>query len=131
MKMAKNRTVEASRMIYGIGIDLVELNRIEQTLERQPRFAGRILTQAEQERFQSLSGHRQIEYLAGRFAAKEAFVKAFGTGVGKEVSWQDVEVLNEETGRPIMSGPFNGVIHVSITHSEHYASAQVLLEKRD
>ena len=118
-------------MIYGIGIDLVELNRIEQTLERQPRFAGRILTQAEQERFQSLSGHRKIEYLAGRFAAKEAFVKAFGTGVGKEVTWQDVEVLNNETGRPIMSGPFDGFIHVSITHSEHYASAQVLLEKRD
>lgn len=118
-------------MIYGIGIDLVELKRIEQTLDRQPRFAERILTQAEQERFQTLAGHRRIEYLAGRFAAKEAFVKAFGTGVGKTVSWQDVEILNDETGRPIMSGPFDGVIHVSITHSEQYASAQVLLEKRE
>ena len=117
-------------MIYGIGIDLVELHRIEQTLERQPRFAGRILTQIEQERYQSLSGHRQIEYLAGRFAAKEAFVKAFGTGIGAEVSWLDLEVLNEASGRPVMTGPFEGTIHLSITHSDHYAAAQVLLEKR-
>ncbi|WP_214848089.1 holo-ACP synthase [Exiguobacterium sp. s193] len=118
-------------MIYGIGLDLIELDRVRLTLERQPRMLKRVLTEREQARYETLKGTRQLEYIAGRFAAKEAFVKAFGTGIGREVSWLDLEVLNETSGRPVMTGPFEGVIHVSITHSDHYAAAQVLLEKRD
>jgi len=117
-------------MIFGIGLDLVELEQIRQTLERQPRIVKRVLTAEEQNRFHTLSDKRQLEYLAGRFAAKEAFVKAFGTGIGADVSWLDLEVLNEASGRPVMTGPFEGTIHLSITHSDHYAAAQVLLEKR-
>lgn len=117
-------------MIFGIGLDLVELERMQQTLLRQPRIVQRVLTKREQERFETLSGVRSLEYLAGRFAAKEAFVKALGTGIGSDVSWLDLEVLNEASGRPIMTGPFEGIIHLSITHSDQYAAAQVLLEKR-
>lgn len=118
-------------MIYGIGLDLIELERVRLTIERQPRLLTRILTDREQARYETLANGRRLEYLAGRFAAKEAFVKALGTGIGREVSWRDLEVLNETSGRPIMTGPFDGMIHVSITHSDHYAAAQVLLEKRD
>lgn len=118
-------------MIYGIGLDLIELERVRLTLERQPRMLKRILTDQERARYEMLKDTRQLEYIAGRFAAKEAFVKALGTGIGREVSWLDLEVLNETSGRPVMTGPFDGVIHVSITHSDHYAAAQVLLEKRD
>ena len=118
-------------MIYGIGLDLIELERVRLTLERQPRMLKRVLTERERARYEMLKDTRQLEYIAGRFAAKEAFVKAFGTGIGREVSWLDLEVLNETSGRPVMTGPFDGVIHVSITHSDHYAAAQVLLEKRD
>ncbi|WP_369123776.1 4'-phosphopantetheinyl transferase superfamily protein, partial [[Ruminococcus] torques] len=59
-------------MIFGIGLDLVELERMQQTLLRQPRIVQRVLTKREQERFETLSGVRSLEYLAGRFAAKEA-----------------------------------------------------------
>ena len=70
-------------MIKGIGIDITELGRIKKILERQPRFPERILTENEIERFEKLKGQRKIEYFAGRFAAKEAFSKANGTGIGK------------------------------------------------
>lgn len=79
-------------MIFGIGIDIVELHRIENMLSRQTRFPQRILTEAEYARFTQLSDKRKIEFLAGRFAAKEAFSKAYGTGIGKELSFQDIEI---------------------------------------
>lgn len=122
-------TLGALTMIHGIGMDLVELGRIGETIERQPRFPARILTERELARYQELPRKRQVEYLAGRFAAKEAFSKAYGTGIG-QLSFQDIEILNEPSGRPVLTAPFDGVIHVTITHSEHYAAAQVLLEKR-
>lgn len=63
-------------MIHGTGIDIVELDRIEKLHSRQEAFSKRILTPKEQAHFSTLSAHRQIEFLAGRFAAKEAFSKA-------------------------------------------------------
>lgn len=117
-------------MIHGIGIDLVELARIQEILERQSDFPKRILTPNEQEHFLTLSDHRQLEFLAGRFAAKEAFSKAMGTGIGKEMSFQDLEILPNDKKKPIASTTlFSGVIHVSISHSETYAIAEILLEK--
>ena len=66
----------------------------------------RVLTAKEMERFNSLKGRRQIEYLAGRWSAKEAFSKAMGTGIGK-LGFQDLEVLNNERGAPYFSqAPF-------------------------
>jgi holo-[acyl-carrier protein] synthase len=116
-------------MIIGIGIDIVELDRISKVISRQPKFVDRILTPSEKERFLSLEGTRQIEFVAGRFAAKEAFVKAIGTGISSSYSWKDIEVRKEDNGRPILV--VTGVedkLHLSISHSKTYAVAQVLIE---
>ena len=78
-------------MIVGHGIDIEELASIESAVTRHEGFAKRVLTAKEVERFNSLKGRRQIEYLAGRWSAKEAFSKAMGTGIGK-LTFQDLEV---------------------------------------
>ena len=117
-------------MIVGIGIDLVELERIEALYTRQEAFLNRILTPSEQNHFHELSKHRQIEFLAGRFAAKEAFAKAMGTGIGAELSFQEIEILPNPQNKPIVtSDKFSGFIHLSISHSQLYAIAQIILEK--
>ena len=82
-------------MIVGHGIDIEELASIENAVTRREGFAKRVLTPKEMERFGSLKGRRQIEYLAGRWSAKEAFSKAMGTGIGK-LTFQDLEILNNE-----------------------------------
>lgn len=116
-------------MIIGTGIDIVEISRVKKTYEKQPRFADRILTDRELKDFHGLSGHRQAEFLAGRFAAKEAYSKALGTGIGKDLSFRDIEIAKDENGKPIVSRPENEyVAHVSISHSKDFAVAQVILE---
>lgn len=115
-------------MIKGIGIDIVELERIKKLYERQPRFPGRILTKAEQQMFSKLAEKRKIEFLAGRFAAKEAYSKAFGTGIGGALSFQEIEIEKDKNGRPYFSKPAGPRAHLSITHSREYAFAQVILE---
>ncbi|KGX90568.1 4'-phosphopantetheinyl transferase [Pontibacillus halophilus JSM 076056 = DSM 19796] len=121
-------------MIKGMGIDLIELERVKEKWVRHPeKFVQRTLTERERERYQAFqSDKRKLEYLSGRFAAKEAFVKAAGTGIGKAYSFQDIEVLTGEEGAPYMS--VRGVEHqiwVSIAHSEGHALAQVIIESRD
>jgi len=118
-------------LIKGIGIDVAELGRIKKLYERQPRFPERILTEAELEMFKALKGYRQIEFLAGRFAAKEAFSKARGTGIGVALSFQDIEIKKDEKGRPYFSKPKGELAHLSITHTREYAFAQVILEERE
>ena len=86
-------------MIKGIGIDATELERVAKIIERRPHFVDRILTPAEQTLFASHSPHRQVEFLAGRYACKEAFSKAWGTGIGK-VSFQELEILRDDHGAP-------------------------------
>ena len=88
------------KMIVGHGIDIEELASIQNAVEKREGFAQRVLTDKEMERFASLKGRRQVEYLAGRWSAKEAFSKAMGTGIGK-LGFQDLEVLNDEKGAPI------------------------------
>ena len=117
------------RMIKGIGIDITELERIKKILERQPRFPERILTQHETKRYEQLKGQRKIEYFAGRFAAKEAFSKANGTGIGKELSFLDIETTVDEAGKPCIIAPFSKGVHLSISHSKEYAVAQVVIEE--
>lgn len=117
-------------MIVGIGIDIVEIERIARS-SKQPRFIKRLLTDAEYELAQGYPTNRQIEFIAGRFAAKEAYAKAVGTGIAHGLSWRQIEVLPDETGRPVMTAPSEGRIHVSISHSEQYAIAQVIIEKEE
>jgi holo-[acyl-carrier protein] synthase len=116
------------KMIVGIGLDIVEIQRIQSIVTRQPKFVGRILTDLEKQKFDSLAGHRQIEFLAGRYAAKEAFSKARGTGIGKTLSFRDIEIENDENGKPIIRKPVMKGVHLSITHSAQYAVAQVIIE---
>ena len=116
-------------MIKGIGIDLIELNRIDKALKKNGRFVYRILTANETKKYESLHKYnRKLEYLAGRFAAKEAFAKATGKGIGK-LSFKHIEVLNDENGAPKMhvSGYDTNKVYISITHSKEYAVAQVII----
>jgi holo-[acyl-carrier protein] synthase len=116
-------------VIEGIGLDIVEIQRIQMIMIRQPKFVDRILTNQEKERFERLAGHRQIEFLAGRYAAKEAYSKARGTGIGKKLSFLDIEVENDENGKPFIRKPERKGVYLSITHSAEYAVAQVIIEK--
>lgn len=118
-----------TKMIVGHGIDIEELASIQNAVEKRKGFAQRVLTDKEMERFSSLKGRRQIEYLAGRWSAKEAFSKALGTGIGK-LGFQDLEVLNNERGAPYFSkSPFSGKVWLSISHTDQFVTASVILEE--
>jgi holo-[acyl-carrier protein] synthase len=116
-------------MITGIGIDIIELARIEEMILRQQKFVDRILTPAEKEEFEKLSPRRKVEYLAGRFAAKEAYSKAAGPGIGKELSFLDIEIKSDSLGKPCFAKPINKSAHLSISHSRDYAVAHVVIEQ--
>ncbi|MGH8680320.1 MAG: holo-ACP synthase [Burkholderiales bacterium] len=127
-------------MIVGIGTDLVEIVRVERALARHgDRFARRILVVQEYERF---TAHRKpAAYLAKRFAAKEAFSKAMGTGIRAPVNWQNLGVANHSSGRPYfeLSEALaelvrrRGIrsVHVSLTDERGMAAAFVVLEGLD
>ena len=119
-------------MIVGHGIDLQEIASITKAYQKDERFARRVLTEKEFAYFlEQKSIKRQLEYLAGRWAAKEAFSKALGTGIGK-VSFQNIEVLTNEKGAPIITkSPFLGNSFISLSHSGGYVQASVILEDND
>lgn len=124
-------------MIYGVGNDVVEIGRIEKALERfGDRFARRILCESELRRF---SGHRKpAAYLAKRFAAKEAFTKALGTGIKAPANWHGVWVANLPSGKPqlefskelqrLLSARNISRAHVSLSDERGVAMATVILE---
>ncbi|MBL1223565.1 holo-ACP synthase [Enterococcus sp. BWR-S5] len=116
-------------MIKGIGIDIVELSRIEKIIDNRSSFVKRVLTENELEIFHQLSKRRQIEFLGGRFCCKEAFSKAWGTGISG-VGFQEMEILQDESGAPKMTkSPHQGKVFVSISHTETTAIAQIVLEE--
>ena len=118
-----------TKMIVGHGIDIEALASIQNAVEKREGFAWHVLTDKEMERFASLKGRRQIEYLAGRWSAKEAFSKAMETGIGK-LGFQDLEVLNNERGAPYFSkSPFSGKVWLSISHTDQFVTASVILEE--
>lgn len=122
-------------MIAGIGIDLIEIHRMKAAIE-SPLFVQRIFTPAEKEYCEGRGRQNAASY-AARFAAKEAVMKALGTGLSGGGTWHDIEVLPDSLGKPVMklTGVFGqlanemGVtcIHVSLSHAREYATAQVLL----
>ena len=116
-------------MIIGIGLDIVELDRIAKLDARSEKFRTRILTVAELKIYASYIGHRRIEFLAGRFAGKEAFAKAKGTGIGAACNFNDIEILPNINGKPELYFK-NALVSgfVSITHTEQVAAAQVILQ---
>lgn len=127
-------------MIVGNGIDLVEIERIAALMKRQSRAVKRLLTLQEQSLLEGKAEGRKVEFIAGRFAAKEAAAKALGTGIGSMLSFLDMEVLPDEWGKPEMKldpevfrrlgrDPSRMRIHLSIAHSTSHAMAQVLVEE--
>ncbi|MBS4750120.1 holo-ACP synthase [Granulicatella sp. zg-ZJ] len=118
-------------MIKGIGLDIIEIERIQKAYDKNHSFAKKILTEKEYTYFLTLVEYRQMEFLAGRFCAKEAFSKAFGTGIGT-LGFHDMEVLPNDKQKPVMTcTKYHGKIFVSITHSNEYAAAQVVLEEEE
>ena len=124
-------------MIYGVGTDLIEIGRIDKALQRfGERFARRILCEPELRRFRV---HKQpVAYLAKRFAAKEAFTKALGTGIHAPANWHGVWVVNLRSGKPTLeySPALQKFLeqrkihasHVSLTDERELACATVILE---
>lgn len=128
-------------MIYGVGMDMLEISRMRKILEGKvaQRFLERILTKSERNLAAARKG-RLSEFIAGRFSAKEAVVKALGSGIGQSVGFQDIEVLPDALGKPCctisaaalerLGLPVDSTmrIHLSITHSESMAAAYVIIE---
>ncbi len=122
-------------MIIGIGVDIVEIERFKTLTERWgERLLSRIFTQREID--YCLSKKNPYQHLAGRFAAKEAISKAISTGWSGIFKWKDVEVLNDERGKPFvivynqLKEQFNSCLfHVSISHSLNYAVSFAVIEK--
>ena len=123
--------------VLGIGVDLVECSRIQNSLERfGDRFLRRVFTDGEIE--YSMSMKFPARHLAARFAAKEAVSKAFGTGIGKAMGWRDIDVHKKASGEPflVLAGGAQelarqrGVAHALITlsHSDQHAVATIVLE---
>ncbi len=128
---------EGTRMILGVGLDIIEVERIRAAFKRHgERFARRILREAEVT--YCLSQIDPSPSLAARFAAKEAVSKAFGTGIGAELGWHDIEVERLPTGQPQVRLHGGGarllmerggrVVHLSLSHSAGHAAAVAILE---
>ena len=125
-------------MIVSTGIDIAEVYRIRETIARTPRFAERVFTEAEKAYCES-KGAAAAQSYAGRFAAKEAFLKALGTGWRGKVAWRDIEVVLDDQGAPslritgeaktLLDATKADRIHVSISHTTDHAVAHVILEK--
>ena len=124
-------------MIFGTGIDIVEVDRIREICKRwRKRFLNRVLCEEEIEYCLSQSDPAQC--IAARFAGKEAISKAFGTGIGAELGWHDIEIVHQPKGRPTVRlhgrGKFllleqgGKCVHVSLSHSGDQAAAMALLE---
>ena len=125
-------------MILGNGIDIIEVTRIASAFEKfGEKFVNRILLP--DEIAYCLSHRNPAPFLAVRFAAKEAISKAFGTGIGAALGWQDMEIRRKESGEPfvVLHGKGQELfeargakrLHVSLSHTENYATATAILEE--
>jgi holo-[acyl-carrier protein] synthase len=125
-------------MIAGIGVDIVDIARIQALLDRYgERFLRRVFTEAETA--YAMRGVNKAERLAGRFAVKESVMKALGTGKSHGILWRDVETVRGRYGRPevhlhgqavkLSKVRGGGAVHASITHDGGKAMAFVILEK--
>ena len=125
-------------MIVSTGIDIVEVYRIAETMTRTPRFAERVFTDAERA-YCDAKGAAAAQSYAGRFAAKEAFLKALQTGWRGKITWHDIEILSDDQGVPSLniSGEARRLVkdrgvaqmHLSISHTTEHAVAHVIFEK--
>jgi holo-[acyl-carrier protein] synthase len=131
----EHRTPGAARPRVAVGVDLVEVARVRSLLEDNPAAETELFTTRE---IRYCAGKRnRYARLAARFAAKEAALKALGTGLGPRMRWTDVEVVNEPLGRPRLrlhgtaaeaaGAPGSWSAEISLTHTDDYAMAQAVL----
>ena len=124
-------------MIFGIGIDNIEVKRIKKQIDDSIRFKEKIFTAKEIKYCESKKNY--AESFAVRFAAKEAFLKAIGTGWSNGLQFKDIEILNDNKGKPIihLQGKTKqiildnelGNIHISLSHLKEIATAIIIIEK--
>ena len=124
-------------MIFGIGTDIVDVERIRK-LDSLEKFADKILSLNELEVFKSQIDEKKVTFLAKQFAAKEAVSKALGTGIGKDIRFNQIEILRNSDGKPYLNHDgmittiFNDLgitkTHVSLSDEKKYALAFVILE---
>ncbi len=126
-------------MVIGLGLDIIEIARLRGVLDRHgERFADRVFTAGEQE-IAAGRPRTKEEFFAGRWAAKEAVAKALGCGFGTDCGWQDIEIINDNRGKPEVSlhgrarqtADARGIkrLLVSISHEMHYATAVAVAEE--
>ena len=125
-------------MIFGIGTDIVDINRIK-SMDSLSAFANKILSENEIKVFNDLEEGKQAIYLSKQFAGKEAISKAIGTGISGDIKFKEIEILRDERGRPIFNPVENlkeilanlGITktHVSLSDEKDYAIAFAILEK--
>jgi holo-[acyl-carrier protein] synthase len=122
-------------MIFGIGTDIIEIDRVKKALQRNPKILNRLFTDYEIAYFNSRN--MNIQHIAGSFSAKEAVVKSLGTGISG-FGWKDVELLRGSAGKPMVK-LYNkakeiaaknkiGAIFISISHSQSHAMATAVAE---
>jgi len=124
-------------LISGIGIDIIEVARVEKLSKKEDKFLKKIFTQIEIDYCRKFRNGAQN--FAGRFAVKEAFLKAMGTGFSNGLKFNEVETVNDELGKPemVLYGKTKEIleerdlkcVHVSIAHLKDYATAVVIIEK--
>ncbi len=122
-------------MIFGIGTDIIEIKRVKKAIARSPRFVERLFTEQEMEYYKKKD--MKAQHIAGGFSAKEAVLKALGTGL-RGFKWKDIEILRGSVGKPIVRFGGNvkqfiedngiGIIHVTISHSRDFATATAVAE---
>lgn len=122
-------------MIFGIGTDIVEIKRIKTAIFRNPKFPERLFTEQELEYYKKKN--MKAQHIAGGFSAKEAVLKALGTGL-RGFEWKDIEILRDPAGKPMVRFGGNvkqfvednriGIIHVTISHSKDFATATAVAE---
>lgn len=124
-------------MIAGIGTDIVAISRIQRIIEKNPAFIRKVFTESEIAYCEKRAN--KAESFAARFAAKEALMKALGTGWAENISWQEIQVAVDDSGKPYLE--LSGVAlklaqalgaeiwHLSLSHEREYATAFVILEQ--
>ncbi len=126
-------------MIFGTGTDIIEISRIEKAATRTPAFLDKIFTEKEQAYCEAQKAGKYQSY-AARYAAKEAFFKAMGTGYRYGMAFKEIEVINDALGKPEISvhGKVKAFVsehhivrmHLSLSHIKETAVAFVILEKK-
>jgi len=123
-------------MVFGIGIDIIEIDRIKDSVEKYgDHFLNKVYTEKELE--YCMAKFNKYQHLAARFAAKEAVFKALTTGWNKEIGWQDIEIYNEPNGMPLvkLKGDLsesltNGKnLKISMSHSRDYVTCVAIIYK--